>query len=366
MKPGLAVSMQPEPSAQPGAVAVDRDRTTATVASLLEDPPMVALTSSCTHALEAAAGLLEITTGDEVIVPAFNFPSAANAFLLRGASVRFADVDPRTGNVDPARVGDAITERTRAVLCMHYGGVAADLEVLDALVGQAGCHLVEDAAHGLFARWRSRPLGTFGTVGAFSFHRTKNISAHEGGAIAVNDPALADRLAPLLDKGTNREEFTAGLVDSYEWVSVGSAWRMPEPLVGMLEVQLEHRFEIQRRRHAAWDAYFTGLSTWAEQNEVQLPTVPHGAEHPAHIFWLLLPDRIERARFVEHCRSGGVETARHFGSLPESRQGRRLGADPARFPVAGRFAHQLVRLPLHHQLGAEDTERVLEVVSSFR
>jgi dTDP-4-amino-4,6-dideoxygalactose transaminase len=334
------------------------------LAELLDRPPAVELTSSCTHALETAALVLDIGPGDEVIVPAFTFPSTANAFLIRGATVRFADVQQSTGNIDPDSVRVLLGPATRAIVCTHYGGVGCEMEALAELAGRSGAQLVEDAAHGMFGRWRGVPLGRFGVFGALSFHHTKNISAGEGGAVVVNDPALVDRTLVALDKGTNRVEFDQGRATSYEWRGTGSAWRMPESSVEQFADSLDRRDLIQAARHEAWARYAEELRDWADRLGAALPDVPEAAEHPAHLFWVLLPESIRRDEFVSHCARRGVQVARHFGSLPDSSQGSALGG-AEECAVAGRFGASLVRLPLHEQLTPADVEHVVTVVASF-
>lgn len=343
----------------------DRSEVIATIAGLLDQPRCVELTSSCTHALEAAAILTDVGPGDEVIVPAFTFPSSASAFLMRGAKIRFADVDSVTANIDPRSVERLTTGRTRVVVCVHYGGVAADMDALADLERTRGWTLVEDAAQGLFGRYRSNPLGRFGQLGCLSFDHTKNISSVDGGALVINDESLVDRAQIALDKGTNRAAFEAGTVDSYEWSGPGSAFRMSDPLVGLLAEQLDIRERIQTRRHEVWNTYIRGLAEWGARTGTALPVIPSEVEHPAHLFWLLLPEHVERSSFVSHCGAQGVQVARHFGSLPRSGYGRSI-ADPAdKCPVSERFAEKLVRLPLHPNLDDNDVERVLDAVESF-
>lgn len=340
-----------------------RTAVTALLAELLDHPAGVELTSSCTHALEAAALLLAIAPGDEVVVPAFTFPSTANAFLLRGATIRFADVDPATGNIDPDSVAARTTRRTRAVVCVHYGGVACDLDALAEQSSRRGWDLVEDAAQALFGSYDGRPLGRFGRVSCFSFHRTKNIACGEGGALVVNDPELVAPMEVLLDKGTNRAQFEAGRVDAYEWCGTGSAWRLPASAVPVLEAELAQRSAIQARRHAIWDRYRSGLDEWASTVGARLPTVPEPAAHPAHLFWLVLPPSLPRDRFIAACARRGVQVARHYGSLPESRFGRLVARPEDRCPGAAELAERLVRIPLHHRMGVEDVEHVIETVT---
>ena len=341
-----------------------RQATTARLAELLDRPPGIELTSSCTHAMEAAAVVLGVGRGDEVVVPAFTFPSTANAFLLSGATIRFADVNPAPGDVDPHSVERATNAATKVVVCTHYGGVGCDMDQLLAQATDGGWHLVEDAAHGLFGTFRGVPLGRFGTIGALSFHRTKNLSSFEGGAIVVNDPALVEDVRTAIDKGTNRVAFETGRVTSYEWTGPGSSWRMPDPMVVLLAEQLQRHEEIQRVRHHVWARYHHELAAWAERVGAVLPMVPRGCEHPAHIFWLVLPSQVDRVEFVAHCAGFGVQVARHYGSLPDSAYGRRIRNSADDCPNAAVLAERLVRLPLHHQLDDEDVDRVVEAVTS--
>ncbi len=342
------------------------ERCAARISALLGQPPAVHLTGSCTHALEASAAALRIGAGDEVIVPAYSFPSTANPFVQRGAMVRFADADLQTGNVSAAEIHRCVTERTRAVVVMHYGGVACEMDELVALCRVHRLGLIEDAAHSLFARYRGTPLGRFGTFGAFSFHRTKNVSAFDGGAIAVNEAAFLDEVSAALDKGTNRAAFDRGDVHAYEWVAQGSAGRISAPLAPLLEADLIASPDRQRRRHEIWSIYAAGLCSWADNLGVSLPAVPDGCEHSAHLFWILLPPHLDRRALVNHCASQGVEVARHFGSLPESRFGRTIRDPRDLCPNAGELAKRLVRLPLHHDLSGDDVDHVLDAVTTWR
>jgi dTDP-4-amino-4,6-dideoxygalactose transaminase len=341
-----------------------RTEVTASVADLLGGPPALELTSSCTHAMEAAAVVLGLGPGDEVVVPAFTFPSTANAFLLCGASVRFADVDPATGSIDPDDVARTVTERTRVVVVTHYGGVAPDMTRLGVMADAGGWQLVEDAAHGIFASRDGVPLGRFGAFGALSFHRTKNLSAVDGGALVVNRPELVERSLVAIDKGTNRVAFERGAVASYEWTGLGSAWRMPDPSVAVLAQDLARRDEIQRIRHHVWDRYHRELAEWAGATGTRQPSVPEQCVHPAHIYWLVLPEGLPRADFVEHCARQGVQVARHYGSLPDSTYGRSIGHPEDRCPHAATLGERLVRLPLHHLLDDDDVDRVIDVVTT--
>lgn len=350
----------PEPDVEPHQLRTD---VTAIVRRLVGDPPGLELTSSCTHAMEAAALVLGLGPGDEVVVPAFTFPSTANAFLLGGASVRFADVDLRTGNLEPDELERVVTERTKVVVCTHYGGIAPDMGRLLELQARGRWQLVEDAAHGIFATYDGVPLGRFGAFGALSFHRTKNLSAIDGGALVVNRPELVERALVAIDKGTNRVAFERGSVASYEWTGLGSAWRMPDPSVAVLAHDLARRDEIQRIRHHVWDRYRAELAAWAEQVDAQLPFVPERCAHPAHVFWMVLPESMPRDTFVAHCARHGVQVARHYGSLPDSTYGRSVRDPDDRCPNAAVLGERLVRLPLHHQLDDVDVDRVIAAVT---
>lgn len=343
-----------------------RTQVESTLSSLLASPPAIALTASCTHGLEATARLLGIGPGDEVVVPAFAFPSTANAFIATGATIRFADVELETGNIDPRSVESLLGPRTAAVVALHYGGVAADVTVISKLCERSGASLVEDAAQSLFGSFDGTPLGRYGRVAAFSFHRTKNISAFEGGALVLNDSALVGPAQILLDKGTNRVEFETGLADAYEWCGFGSAWRMASPLVDLLGAQLAQASSIQQRRTEVWDRYWSALTGWAASTGCALPVIPHGATHPAHLFWLRLPQGADRDHFVAHCDRHDVEVARHYGSLPTSRHGRRIADPRDRCPNAAILASDLVRIPLHHHLSDPDVERVIDAVTTWR
>ena len=338
---------------------------TAGLAALLDDPPAVFLTGSCTAALELAAAALDMTPGDEVVVPAFTFPTAASAFVARGARVRFADADPSTGNVDPADVLRCVGPRTRAVVAMHYAGIAADLEPVVPHLRGAGIELIEDAAQGLFASLDGSPLGTLGRFGAISFHRTKNVSTIDGGALVVNDPADVDRTRMLLDKGTDRQAFEDGSVPAYQWQGLGSAWRMHEAAVHLLAAELDRAAAGQACRHQVWDRYVEALAPWAAARSVGLPVVGPGRAHPAHLFWLSLPAAADRPAFIEHCRAAGVQSAWHYGSLPTSTFGRSIAHPDDTCPNALDLAARLVRIPLHQALSDADVERVIEAVTAW-
>ena len=362
---GLHAPIEPRQVVVGGAdAAAQREAVTDRLAALLDDPPAVILTGSCSTALDAAAAAVDLDPGDEVVVPAFTFPTSASAFAARGATLRFADVDPRTGNVDPAEVARLIGPRTRVVVVMHYAGVAVDLEPLAPMIADRGIDLVEDAAHGLFATLDERPLGRVGRFGTLSFHRTKNLSTIEGGALIVNRADDVERATVVIDKGTNRRTFERGDVPAYEWTALGSSWRMPEAAVRLLALELDRAAAGQARRHHIWQRYVDGLGGWAAANRVGLPVVAAGRAHPAHLFFLVLPDAAARPPFMAWCAAAGVATAWHYGSLPASTYGRRIAHPEDACPVAADLASRLVRIPLHPGLSDEDVDRVVEAVTT--
>lgn len=322
----------------------------------------VLLTTSCTHALELAALLLDCGPGDEIVVPSFTFVSSASAFTLRGARVVFADVDDRTLNLDPADVARKLTARTKAIVAVHYAGVACDLDALAA----TGVALVEDNAHGLFARWRGRPLGSFGHLATQSFHDTKNLACGEGGALVLNDRGLVERAEILREKGTNRARFFRGQIDKYTWVDVGSSFLPSDLLAAVLVAQLEGADAIQAARHRVWARYHAELATWAAAHGVAQPHLPDGAEHPAHIYWLRVGELATRTRLMAHLAERGIGATFHYQPLHLSEVGRKAGGRAGDCPVSERAADTLVRLPLYADLTDRDVDRVIAAVTSFR
>lgn len=305
--------------------------------------PHALLTTSCTHALEMAAILLDIGPGDEVVVPDFTFVSTANAFALRGATVVLADIRSDTFNLDEQLVDDLITDRTRAVVTVHYGGVGSEPERLHRLCADRGIALVDDNANGLGASWGGRTLGSFGVMATQSFHETKNVQCGEGGALLTGDPELMERAEIIREKGTNRSRFFRGVVDKYTWVDVGSSYLLSDVLAAILNAQLASFEDIQERRHRRWSTYRAELSSWAVDHGVHLQTVPSEAEHPAHVFAMLMPNHQMQEDMLRHCRSHGVGATFHYLPLHESPAGRRFGRPapagcPVSISVAGRLA----------------------------
>jgi dTDP-4-amino-4,6-dideoxygalactose transaminase len=324
----------------------------------------VMLTPSCTHALELAALLLDLDPGDEVVMPSFTFVSTANAFALRGARPVFVDVDPLTLDLDPAAVADAVTERTRAIVVVHYAGIACDMDALLAIADTHGIPLIEDNAHGLCGTYRDRPLGSLGAMSALSFHDTKNIQCGEGGALVVNRPDLVGRAEVLREKGTNRQAFMRHEVEKYTWVDVGSSYLLGEVLAAVLKAQLDHVEEIQKARHEIWATYHSELRTWSGAVGAQLPHPDPVSQHPAHLYHLLLPTADARTRFLDHVRAARVGAAFHYVPLHDTPIARRLGHEGP-LPVTESAAERLARIPLYPDLRADEVDRILEVVTSF-
>lgn len=327
--------------------------------------PKVLLTTSCTHALEMAALLLDIQPGDEVIAPSFTFVSTVNAFVLRGASIRFIDIRPDTLNLDENLLEGMITPRTRAILPVHYAGVACAMDTIMEIAGRHNIPVVEDNAHGLFGKYKGRMLGTFGCMATQSFHETKNITCGEGGALLINDPKLVEEAEIIREKGTNRSRFFRGQVDKYTWVDVGSSYLPSDILAAFLYAQLEQWREIQSRRQRIWNYYYTQLIEWAQLNGVRLPFVPEGVEQSYHMFYMLLPNLEQRQAMITFLRSQGIYSVFHYLPLHLSPMGQQFGGQPGDCPVTECISDQLVRLPFYNTLTEEDQSRVVEAVRAF-
>jgi dTDP-4-amino-4,6-dideoxygalactose transaminase len=327
----------------------------------------VLLTTSCTHALEMAALLLDIAPGDEVIVPAFTFPSTITAFVLRGAVPVFADIRTDTLNLDERLVGRLITPRTKAIVAVHYAGVACEMDDLVALADRHQVALVEDNAHGLFGKYKGRLLGTFGRLATLSFHETKNFTCGEGGALLINDPQLRSRAEIVREKGTDRSRFFRGEVDKYGWVDLGSSYVLSDLLAAVLLAQLEHRVEVQARRRAIWHAYFDRLGSWAESNGVTLPVGSSPViDHAYHLFHVLMPTGRARDGLIAHLKQRGILSVFHYLPLNRSVMGLKLSSTPNACPVAEDVSERLVRLPFFTTLTDAEVAAVVDAVTSYQ
>lgn len=324
------------------------------------------LTTSCTSALDMTALLLDVQPGDEVIVPAFTFVSSINAYVMRGAKPAFADIRPDTLNIDEHQLEALITPRTKAIVVVHYAGVSCDMDVIMSIAARHGVTVIEDDAHGLFARYHGRFLGTFGELATLSFHETKNFTCGEGGALLINNPSLIARAEVIREKGTDRTRFYRGQVDKYTWVDIGSSYLPADLLAAMLLGQLQARDRIQALRHRIWDYYYTNLSEWAREQDVRLPVVPPGVDQAYHLFYLILPSLDERQRLIAHLKERGVQAAFHYQPLHLSEMGRRHGGREGQCPITEEVADCLIRLPFYNRLTEEDLERVVKAVGDFR
>ena len=323
------------------------------------------LTTSCTHALEMAALLLRLQPGDEVIVPAFTFVSTASAFMLYGAKPIFVDVRQDTLNIDIDQVEAAITSRTKAICVVHYGGIACEMERLVKISRDHNLVLIEDNAHGLFAKYKGKYLGTFGALATQSFHETKNITCGEGGALIINDPSLSERAEILREKGTDRTKFLRGQVDKYTWVDVGSSWVISDLLAAILYGQLLRADEIYLQRIKIWSRYHNELASWASSNSVITPTVPDGCEHTGHVYHLRFQRGIQRDKFIEHLKNLGIYAVFHYQPLHLSTVGRSIGGKDGQFPITESAGDCLIRLPLFNTMSEDEQSHVIESVKVF-
>jgi dTDP-4-amino-4,6-dideoxygalactose transaminase len=323
------------------------------------------LTTSCTHALEMSAILLEIEPGDEVIVPDFTFVSTVNAFVLRGARPLFVDIRRDTLNLDESRLEAALTSRTRAIVPVHYAGVACEMDAIMSIARHHNLAVVEDNAHGLFGKYKGKYLGTFGSLASQSFHETKNFSCGEGGALLINDPALLERAEIIREKGTNRSRFFRGQVDKYTWVDIGSSYLPSDILAAFLFAQFEQHERIQRHRKSVWELYHEGLKDWAAAHEVQIPLVPEHCEQSYHMFYMLLPDLDLRQKLISYLRERGIYSVFHYLPLHLSDMGKQFGGSPGDCPVTEQVSDQLVRLPFHNSLTSNEQELVIDLLHSF-
>jgi dTDP-4-amino-4,6-dideoxygalactose transaminase len=326
----------------------------------------VLLTTSCTHALEMAALLLDLQPGDEFIVPSFTFVSTVNAFVLRGARPVFIDIRPDTLNLDENLLEKLITPRTKAILAVHYAGVGCEMDAIQGIANRYGIPIVEDNAHGLFGTYKGRNLGTFGALATQSFHETKNFTCGEGGALLINDPAMVERAEIIREKGTNRSRFFRGQVDKYTWVDVGSSYLPSDILAAFLYAQLEKRQEIQANRKRIWQFYDENLKEWAAENHIQLPVVPEYCEQPYHMYYVQTPTLEYRQALIQYLKSKGILTVFHYLPLHLSDMGLKFGGKVGDCPNTERISDQLLRLPFYHTLSEANQQQVVEAIYSFK
>lgn len=328
--------------------------------------PKALLTTSCTHALEMAALLLDVEPGDEVIVPSFSFPSTVNAFVLRGARPVFIDIRRDTLNLDEAKLESLVTRCTKAIVVVHYAGVGCEMDAILQVAGGHGIAVVEDNAHGLFGRYKGNYLGTLGCLATQSFHETKNFTCGEGGALLINDSRYIERAEILREKGTNRSRFFRGEVDKYTWVDIGSSYLPSDILAAFLYAQLEAREIIQSKRERIWNCYEEHLRDWAVDYGVQLPSVPSYCEQPFHMFYLLLPSLEARQALITYLNTLEINSVFHYLPLHLSSMGRRFGGKSGDCPVTEEVSDRLVRLPFYNDLTEAEQMRVVAALNDFR
>ncbi|MTW87984.1 dTDP-4-amino-4,6-dideoxygalactose transaminase [Virgibacillus dakarensis] len=320
------------------------------------------LTPSCTAALEMAAILTDISVGDEVIMPSYTFVSTANAFAIRGASIRFVDVTPETMNIDPELVEAAITERTKAIVVVHYAGVACEMDAIMDIADRYGLWVIEDAAQALMSTYNGKPLGTIGHFGTISFHETKNFTCGEGGALIINDQNAVERAEIIQEKGTNRQQFKKGMVDKYTWRDIGSSFLLSDLNAAYLSVQLEHAETITKDRKRSWQQYERGLQA---VNNLTIPFIPENCEHNAHMFFIKTKNESERDGLISYLKQYGIMAVSHYVPLHSSHAGRKYGKFIGTDHYTTTESERLLRLPLYYGLGEEAIDHVVNTIYTY-
>lgn len=325
----------------------------------------VLLTNSGTDALEMAALLCDLEPGDEVILPSYTFSSTANAFALFGAKLVFVDIRPDTMNIDENLIEDAITEKTKVIVPVHYAGVSCEMDTIMDIANRHNLLVVEDAAQGVMSTYKGRALGTIGHIGCYSFHETKNYSMGEGGAILLNDPKFVDRAEIVREKGTNRANFLRGQVDKYTWVDIGSSYLPSELNAAYLYGQLQSADKINENRLASWNLYKEGLQGLANRGKIALPVIPEDCMHNAHMFYIKVKDLEERTRLQKYLRNQEIQTAFHYIPLHSAPAGQRFGRFQGEDRYTTRESERLVRLPMYYGLDKVDATLVVNAISVF-
>jgi len=324
------------------------------------------LTPSCTHALEMAAMLIGIKPGDEVIVPSYTFVSTANAFVLRGAKAVFVDIRPDTMNIDENIIEDAITEKTKAICVVHYAGVGCEMDKIMKIANKYNLYVIEDAAQGMMATYKGKPLGTIGHLGAYSFHETKNYtSAGEGGLLIINDESFVERAEIIREKGTNRSQFFRGIVDKYTWVDIGSSYLMNDVSAAYLWGQLEIAEEINEFRLRVWNRYYNGLLALQENGTIDLPTIPEHCAHNAHMFYIKAKNLEERTKLLAFLKENGIVAVFHYVPLHSSPAGQKYGRFHGIDKFTTKESERLIRLPLFYGIKDEEIDYTTSKVYEF-
>ena len=323
------------------------------------------LTTSCTHALEMAAILLNIKEGDEVIMLSYTFISTANAFALRGATIIFVDIRPDTMNIDETKIENAITIKTKAIIPVHYAGVACEMDTIMTLAKKYNLFVVEDAAQGITSTYKGEYLGTIGDIGTYSFHDTKNITCGEGGVLLVNNPMFSERAEIIREKGTNRSQFFRGQIDKYTWKDIGSSYLPSELNAAILLAQLEKISEIQNKRHAIWSLYYNQMSSLEKKGLIELPNIPHKCEHNAHMFFFKVKNLNVRQLLLSHLKEKKIGAVFHYVSLHSSEAGIKFGRFDGVDTYTTIESERLVRLPLFYELTNEQVEYIVQSITEF-
>ena len=325
----------------------------------------VLLTTSCTHALEMSAFLCDIHPGDEVIMPSYTFVSTANAFVLQGAKIVFVDIRPDTMNIDETKIEAAVTEKTKAIVPVHYAGVACEMDTILAIANKYGLKVVEDAAQGVNAWYKGRALGTIGDFGCYSFHETKNYTMGEGGALLFQDQKYLERAEILREKGTNRSKFFRGQIDKYTWMDYGSSYLPGELNAAYLYGQLEACGKINDKRLELWDRYYQGLKELEEAGKIELPVVPEYAVHNAHMFYIKARDLEQRTRLISWLKEHGIMSVFHYIPLHSAPAGRKFGRFSGEDVYTTKESERLMRLPMFYNLSMEEVDTVIRTIREF-
>lgn len=325
----------------------------------------VLLTPSCTHALEMAAILANIGPEDEVIMPSYTFVSTANAFALRGAKAVFVDIRPETMNIDESLVEAAINEKTKAIVVVHYAGIACEMDTIMNIARRYRLLVIEDAAQGVMSKYKDKYLGTIGDLGCFSFHETKNYTCGEGGALIINDRRFVERAEIIREKGTNRSKFYRGELDKYTWIDIGSSYLLSELNAAYLYSQLEMADGINCDRLETWNKYYEGLMPLADSGCLHLPHVPEQCRHNAHMFYIKVKDLEERGRLIEYLKQKGVCSVFHYVPLHSSNAGQRFGRFCGNDRYTTKESERLLRLPMYYGLMNHDINTVVEHITNF-
>lgn len=323
------------------------------------------LTTSCTHALELAALLLDIKSGDEIIMPAFTFVSTADAFVMRGAKIVFVDIRPDTMNIDETKIEEAITDRTRAIVPVHYAGVACEMDEIMRIAKKYNLYVVEDAAQGIQATYKEKALGTIGDMGCYSFHETKNVSMGEGGALLINQEKYSEEAEIIREKGTNRSKFFRGQIDKYTWVEKGSSYLPSELNAAYLWAQLENVHIITQWRMERWNQYYNILKPLEEREYLQLPYIPDKCEHNAHMFYIKTKDLAVRSDLIQYLKENGIMAVFHYIPLHTAPAGLKYGMFSGEDRYTTRESERLLRLPMYYGLQEEQVEHICECVLKF-